>query len=205
MLSMTSATSMSLQIPRPLYHRHGNLTISLLLIISVVWKHRDHGMVGRLVAKWRICFLLWVPGSRPCRNRLANGELETHKLQISIILMPSRLETLDYDKGPEFGTTCSTALAIALGGRGGASWLSDCARLRAYTQAPESSWPPQAQGAAGGAIQEHTPRQAKMSSLNRVNSVRKKVPVVLTLWKTPKPNFIHDFPYTVYWNDVAKR
>ena len=53
--------------------------------------------------------------------------------------MPSRLEALDYDKGPEFGTTCSTALATAVGGRGGASWLSDYAVLRAYTQAPESS------------------------------------------------------------------
>jgi len=61
MLSMMSATSVSLQnlheqiiilkISQPLYHRHGNLTISLLLIIAVVWKYCDHGMVGRLVAK----------------------------------------------------------------------------------------------------------------------------------------------------------
>ena len=128
MLSMMSATSVSLQnlpeqiirlkISRPLYHRHGNLTISLLLIIAVVWKYCDHGMVGRPVAKWRICFLLWVPGSSPCRKRLANGELETHKLQLSLMLVPSRLETLDYDSGPELGIMCGTELGIVLGGWG---------------------------------------------------------------------------------------
>lgn len=72
---------------RPLYHEHNNLTISFLLIISVVWKYCDHGLVGRLVAKWRICFVLWVPGSKPSRKRVANGEPETHKLSMSVGLM----------------------------------------------------------------------------------------------------------------------
>lgn len=78
-----------LQISRPFYHKHNNLTVSLLLIISVVWKYCDHGMVGRLVAKRRICFLLWVPRSKPSRKRLANGEPETHKLSMSNGLMQS--------------------------------------------------------------------------------------------------------------------
>lgn len=61
MLSTMPATSVSsdkiyenkllLKFSRPLYQRHENLTLSLLLVISVVWKYCDHGLVGRPVAQ----------------------------------------------------------------------------------------------------------------------------------------------------------
>lgn len=34
------------------------------------------------------------------------------------MLVPSRLETLDYDSGPELGIMCGTELGIVLGGWG---------------------------------------------------------------------------------------
>lgn len=50
------------------------LTIHLLMfVLVVVWKYCDHGLVGWLMVKWRICQLFWIPGNKCFRTRLANG------------------------------------------------------------------------------------------------------------------------------------
>ena len=88
---------------------------------------------------------------------------------------------------------------------GGASWLQWLYHAQSLHPSTREQLNTASLGCHGQTHSRTYARQEKISSFNDVNSVFKKVSVVLTLWKTSKPNFKNDFPYTVCWNDVVKR